>query len=155
MGITIRERGQKVADGIQSHVEQSVRAIAAVTGVNKSSVHRHQQAIERRNQHPESDWWETEKGYQWLFRLVYGVVYCFGIKQGVGAETLSEFIQIVHLETHVASSPSALRDLKKRVTQLIIDDGDAQAKHCQPSPGQGVGLGADETLLGFACAGAH
>ena len=31
MGITIRERGQKVADCIQSHVKQSVRAIATVT----------------------------------------------------------------------------------------------------------------------------
>ena len=149
MGITIRERGQKVADCIQSHVKQSVRAIATATGLNKSSVHRHQQGIERRNQYPESDWWETASGYQWLFRLVYGVIYCFGIKQGVGAETLSEFIQIVHLENHVASSPSALRDLKKRVTQLIIDYGDAQAKHCQPSEGQGIGLGADETFLGL------
>ena len=147
MGITIRERGQKVADCIQSHVKQNVRAIATVTGLSKSSVHRHQQAIERRNQHPESDWWESERGYQWLFRLVYGLVYCFGIKQDVGAETLSEFIHMVHLENHVASSPSALRDLKKQVTQLIIDYDDVQAKHCQPSPGQGIGLGADETFF--------
>ncbi|MDJ0703763.1 MAG: DUF6399 domain-containing protein [Leptolyngbyaceae cyanobacterium MO_188.B28] len=149
MGITIRERGQKVADCLQSNVKQTVRAIAAATGLDKSSVHRHQQGIERRNQHPESDWWETEKGYQWLFRLIYGVVYCFGIKQGVGAETLSEFIHMVQLENHVASSPSALRDLKKRVSQLIIDYGEVQAKHCQPSPGQGVGLGADETFFGL------
>ncbi len=84
-----------------------------------------------------------------LVRLVVGVIYFFGIKQGVGAESLSEFIQAVHLETHVASSPSALRDFKGRVNQAIIDFGAAQREHCQPSAGQGIGVGADETFFGL------
>ena len=55
--------------------------------------------------------------YQWLVRLVFGLIYYFGIKQGVGAESLSEFIQAIHLDTHVASSASTLRQLKHRVNQ--------------------------------------
>jgi hypothetical protein len=149
MGITIRERSQKVADSIKSNVKQSVRAIAGITGLSKSSVHRHLQGMKRRRQYPESDWWETAAGYQCLLRLVYGVIYFFGIKQGVGAETISEFIQAVHLETHIASSPSGLRALKKDITQLIIDYGDSQTAQCQPSERQGIVLGGDETFFGL------
>lgn len=149
MEITIRERGQKVAASLKRNVKQSIRAIADATGLSKSSVHRHQQAIERRNQYPESAWWETEVGSQWLVRLLYSVIYHFGIKQGVGAETICEFIKAVHLETHIASSPSALRRLKRRLHQSILDYGDAQASGCEPSKGQGIGLGADETFFGL------
>ena len=80
----IRERGQKVADYIKTNVNQTLAAIAAATGVSKSSVHRHQQSIEQRQQYPESDWWETKVGYVYLVRLVVGVIYFFGIKQGGG-----------------------------------------------------------------------
>ena len=149
MGITIRERGQKVADYIKNNVNASVRAIAVATGLTKSSVHRHLQGIDRRRQYSESHWWETAQGYGFLIRLVYGVIYFFGIKQGVGAETISEFFQAIHLDTHVASSASALRDLKRDITQLIIDYGEAQSEHCQPSEKQGIVLGGDETFFGL------
>ncbi len=35
---------------------------------------------------PESSLWESREGYQWLVRLVYATLYCFGIKQGIGSE---------------------------------------------------------------------
>lgn len=149
MELTIRERSQKVFDCVKTNVNQSLKAIATATGLSQSSVYRHQQAIEQRQQYPESDWWETKVGYLYLVRLVVGVIYFFGIKQGVGAESLSEFFQAVHLETHVASSPSALRDFKRRVNQAVIDYGETQAKHCQPTEGQGICVGADETFFGF------
>ncbi|MEO1622315.1 MAG: DNA-binding protein, partial [Cyanobacteria bacterium J06632_3] len=95
MSLTIRERSQKVAASIKENEAQTLRGIAATTNISKSSVHRHRRAIARRNQHPESIFWETTAGNQWLARLVFGLVYYFGIKQGVGAESLSEFIQAV------------------------------------------------------------
>jgi DNA-binding IclR family transcriptional regulator len=52
------------------HGRQSVRRMAQQTGLSKSSVHRLQHAMERRNSHPESWLWETEDGRQWLTRLV-------------------------------------------------------------------------------------
>jgi len=84
---------------------RSIRAIAA-TGIAKSSVHRLVQAIERRHQYPESPLWEPS-GYQWLHRLVWAVVYVFGVK-GIG-ETLSEFFHILHLEGRIGVSPMPCR----------------------------------------------
>ncbi|MEM8643011.1 MAG: DUF6399 domain-containing protein [Cyanobacteria bacterium P01_G01_bin.54] len=149
MSLTIRERSQKVADCIKTNVRQTLKAIAEGTELSVSSVYRHRQAIHRRNQYPESSFWETEVGYQWLMRLVFGLIYYFGIKQGVGAESLSEFIHAIHLETHVASSPSSLRQLKHRVNQTLIDYAATQAEHCQPSAAQGICVGADETFFGL------
>jgi len=52
------------------HSAQSVRRLAHKTGLSKSSVHRLQQAMERRGGYPEAWLWETEVGRQWLTRLV-------------------------------------------------------------------------------------
>ena len=149
MIISIRARSQKVAACVEANVRQTLRKIAVTTGISKSSVHRHRQAINRRNQYPESSFWETAAGSQWLARLVFGLVYYFGIKQGVGAESLSEFICAMHLDTHVAGSASALRQLKQRVNQAVLDYEKAQAEHCVPAEGQGICVGADETFFGL------
>ncbi|MGB7084722.1 MAG: hypothetical protein WBD47_04155 [Phormidesmis sp.] len=66
MTLSIRERSQKVAACIEQNVEQTIRGISATTGISKSSAHRHRQAIQRRNQHPESSFWETAADSQWL-----------------------------------------------------------------------------------------
>ena len=83
----IRERSQKVADYLHNHAKAGIETIAQATGLSKSSVHRHQQGISERNQYPESALWETEVGHQWLIRLVVAVLYHFGIKQGIGADS--------------------------------------------------------------------
>ena len=43
----------------------------------------------------------------------------------------------------------ALRQLKARVNQTVIDYAGAQAEHCVPSDGQGICVGADETFFGL------
>ena len=55
----------------------------------------------------------------------------------------------MHLDTHVASSASSLRQLKHRVNQALLDYEASQAEHCQPSAGQGICVGADETCFGL------
>ncbi|MEM7792873.1 MAG: hypothetical protein AAF579_00280 [Cyanobacteria bacterium P01_C01_bin.118] len=82
MPLNIRERSRKVANCIKTNTSQTIIGIAAATHLSSSSVHRHCQAMERRNQYPESSFWETEAGHQWLVRLVFGVVYHFGLRQG-------------------------------------------------------------------------
>ena len=62
MSMSIRARSQKVAACIKENVKQTLRRIATATGLSKSSVHRHQAAIKRRNQYPESSFWETATG---------------------------------------------------------------------------------------------
>ena len=119
MSLTIRERSQKVADCIKTDANQGIESIASAIGISKSSVHRHQQGIARRNQYAESELWETASGSSWLKRLVIGVLYHFGIKHGIGAESLSEFFKSVHLATHVGTSASALRHLNHRLEAVI------------------------------------
>jgi len=79
--------------------------------------------------------------------LVLGVVYYFGIKQGIGAESLEEFLKSRRLEPHVSCSATA--SLKQKMREVIQAYGTAQAEHCQPSGGQGIGVGGDETFFGL------
>ena len=83
-----------IFNAIRDHGKQSIRSLADRTGLSKSSVHRHLQAIDRRDRSPESSFWETEAGRAWLIRLVVASLLVFGLKRGVGADTLSEFFHI-------------------------------------------------------------
>jgi hypothetical protein len=104
-----------------AHGTQSVRHIAHKTGLSKSSVHRLQQAMERRDRHPESWWWETEEGRQWLARLVVATLSLCGLKRGVGMATLSEFFARLRLETQVGCSPSALRGVMQTLEATLVE----------------------------------
>src|SRR5262252_9687882 len=100
---------------------QSVRRMAQQTRLSKSSVHRLQHAMERRNSHPESWLWETEEGRQWLTRLVVATFYTFGLKRGVGLDTMSEFFARLHLDRQVGCSPSALRGVMQALESSAVE----------------------------------
>jgi len=87
--------------------KQSIRQVAQQTELSKSSIHRLKHAMERRDHYPESWFWETEAGHRWFIRLVVATLYTFGLKRGVGAETIREFFVRLRLEMHVGCSPSA------------------------------------------------
>jgi hypothetical protein len=110
-----------IFNAIREHGKQSVRRLAERTGLSKSSVHRHLQAVTRRDRSPESSLWETEAGRTWLIRLVVATLFVFGLKRGVGAETLSEFFSRLRLEGHVGCSPSALRTIMHTLERLILE----------------------------------
>jgi hypothetical protein len=149
MSQTIRERGQKVFQAGKEKSLQGIAAIASATGISKSSVQRHQQGIKRRNQYPESEWWETEAGSAWLKLLVLGSIFFFGIKHGIGVGELSQFLKALRLGLHVGCSASALDQLKQRMMDTIEAYETAQAEHCQPQAGQGICVGADEVFFGL------
>ncbi len=116
----LRQRSQQVFEAIREGGQRSIRKIAEATGIAKSSVHRHQQAIIRRNQYAESEFWETAAGGQWLRLLVLGTIYTFGIKCGIGVETMSEFFYLLQLPIQVGVSPSALHKLEVEVRERIL-----------------------------------
>ena len=149
MSLSIRERCQQVAECIHIKGLQGIQVIANATGLSLSSVYRHQQAIARRNQRPDSWWWEVPVGSQCLKVLVLAVVYYFGIKHGIGAEGLSEFFDAVYLNHHVGTSASSLRKLKQKMRDAIVAYEAAQREHCQPHEGQGICVGGDETFFGL------
>jgi Family of unknown function (DUF6399)/IclR helix-turn-helix domain len=133
---------------IREHGKQSIRSLADRTGLSKSSVHRHLQAIDRRDRYPESSLWETEAGRAWLIRLVVATLLVFGLKRGVGAETLSEFFSRLRLEAHVGCSPSALRTVMHLLECLLLETTAAWEKegiaHGEIRPVIGA---VDETFL--------
>jgi hypothetical protein len=76
--------------------------------------------MERRDSHPESWLWETTDGRQWLTRLVVATLYTFGLKRGVGLDTMSEFFARLHLETQIGCSPSALRGVMQALEAVLL-----------------------------------
>jgi Family of unknown function (DUF6399)/IclR helix-turn-helix domain len=137
-----------IFNSIREHGKQSIRSLADRTGLSKSSVHRHLQAIDRRDRYPESSLWETPAGHTWLIRLVVATLFVFGLKRGVGAETLSEFFSRLRLEGHVGCSPSALRTVMHTLERLILETAAAWEKegiaHGEIRPVIGA---VDETFL--------
>jgi uncharacterized protein DUF6399/IclR-like helix-turn-helix domain-containing protein len=117
--MTFWDKSLQIFNCLCAHGTQSVRRIAYKTGLSKSSVHRLTQAMARRGRHPESWLWETEDGRRWLARLVGATLYTFGLKRGVGLDTLSEFFARLRLETQVGCSPSALRGVMEAWVDTI------------------------------------
>jgi hypothetical protein len=92
--------------------------------------------------------WEQAVGYQWLQRLVFAVVFVFGIKSGVGAERLSEFFQRVRLERYVGSSPTALRQLRTQLEEAILAYRTEQGALLRQAEQEvTICAGADETFF--------
>ncbi len=125
-----------------------MRSLADRTGLSKSSVHRHLQAMDQRDRSPESPLWETEAGRAWLIRLVVATRLVFGLKRGVGAATLSEFFRHLRVDSHVGCSPSALRTVMHTLERLILETAAAWEKdgiaHGERRPVIGA---VDETFL--------
>jgi hypothetical protein len=122
--------------------------MAQQTGLSKSSVHRLQHAMERRHRHPESWLWETEDGRQWLTRLVVATLYTFGLKRGVGLETMSEFFTRLHLATQVGCSPSALRGVMQALEAALLETAAAwEQQGCARGEMREVIGAVDETFL--------
>jgi hypothetical protein len=108
-------------NSIREHGKPSIRSLADRTGLSKSSVHRHLQAMDRRDRYPESSFWETPGGRAWLIRLVVATLFVFGLNRGVGAETLSEFFSRLRLDGHIGCSPSALRSVMRTLERHVLD----------------------------------
>jgi hypothetical protein len=137
-----------IFNAIRAHGKQRIRSLADRTGLAKSSVQRHLQAMDRRDRSPESSWWDTPAGRTWLIRLVVATLLVFGLKRGVGAETLSEFFRRLRLEGHMGCSPSALRTVMHPLERLILEMAAAWEKegiaHGKIRPVIGA---VDETFL--------
>lgn len=146
--MNLRQRCQQVFGAMQEGTQRSLRKIAAATGIPKSSVHRHKQAIARRDHYPEASLWETTAGQEWLRLLVCGAIYVFGIKCGIGAETLSEFFYLLQLPMQVGVSPSALRSLEVAVRKAILEYQQQQQKALgEIQTAIEICAGADETAF--------
>jgi hypothetical protein len=116
-------------------------------------VHRLQQALDRRNVHPESWLLETEEVRHWLTRLVVATLYAFGFKCGVGMDTMREFFARLR-----QSTPKR----KARSTLLFVGSTPYWVKKLRGSPPPVVGGGqtvrrrpAGRATAPSTCTGMH
>ncbi len=116
-----RSRDSKVYANISEYGRQSLRKIAQGTGLTKDSVARSVQAMSGRSKYPETYFWETEEGQEWLRIMVLAVLYVFGIKGNQGAERMSEFFKRIRVDSHVGSSASALRNMMGQMEELLVE----------------------------------
>ena len=122
------DRSLRIFKCFCEHGAQSIRQLAQQTGLAKSSVHRLRQAMERRSGSPEAGMWETEAGRQWLTRLVVATLYTFGLKRGVGVDTMSKFFVRLRLQHYLGCSPTALRGVMQELERMIVETARAWEK---------------------------
>jgi len=147
--VNIRGRCQQIYKVLRERGSQSIRKLAAATGLPKSSVERHCKGLqERAQQVPEAELWEQERGAQWLRVLVLAVVFVFGLKGGMGVERMSEFFHRVRLERYLAVSPSALTSLRTQMETVILAYSAEQEQRLgQAGRRLEIIAGADETFF--------
>lgn len=142
------DRSLRLVKGLCDHGKRSIRQLAHQTGFSKSSVHRLRHAMACRSNTPESALWETEAGRQWLTRLVVATLYTFGLKRGVGMDTMSAFFVRLRLQHHLGCSPTALRGVMQTLDKTIVETARAWEKQSVTAGETREIIGAvDETFL--------
>ena len=110
-------------------------------------MHRHLTTMEKRNQHPESNLWETDEGYAWLRLLVFAVLFHFGLVCGVGAGKLSRFFELIRIHRHVGVSPSVLLTQLKEM-ELLLPLFQAECEQSVDKKRRKTVVAMDETFFG-------
>jgi Family of unknown function (DUF6399)/IclR helix-turn-helix domain len=142
------DKSRRIFKCLCDNGHQGVRRIAQQTGLSKSSVQRLKQAMERRDVHPESWLWETDEGRRWVTRLVVATLYTFGLKRGVGVDTMSAFFARLRLERQVGCSPTALRGVMQALEAALLETAEAWEQDGRAGGERREIIGAvDETFL--------
>ena len=121
--MSLFQRMMSILTFIQDKGKRTVRQIAEGTGISQSAVGRQMISQKKRLQSPESTLWESPEGFRFLVRLYVVTLYCFGMKRGVGMESISEFFYRLHLQRHLSSSPSALRQFRIELEEKLLEIG--------------------------------
>lgn len=142
----------KISKHRQKQAHQSYREASRELGIPKSTIHDHEKRMVKRNAHAESDFWNTSAGQAFLKRLIVATIYTFGIKGGVGASRIEEFMQQIRITTHAGVSESSIYRMMKEIELEIIRYKELQERNLKEElQGQKeyleVVLGADETWL--------
>jgi len=135
------DRSLRIVKYLCDHGPQSLRHLAHQTGISKRRVHRLQHALAWRSNAPEAGLWETEAGRQWFTRLVVATLSTFGLKRGVGVETMREFFVRLRLQHPLGCSPTALRGVMQTLAKMIVETAQTWEK-------EGVTAGEAREIIG-------
>lgn len=111
---------QRLTNRFRSHPEESVRKTGKILGIPKSTVHHHRQRTKKRQQFSESEFWDSEAGQNFIKRLMVSAIYTFGIKGGIGAGRIEEFMKQIRLSTHAGVSESSIYRMMKEIESSIL-----------------------------------
>lgn len=143
----MQSKSIKIFNAIKTKGASSLRALANKIDVPKSTIYRHQLNQKKRTEIIGHDFYETPEGADTLTKLVVSVLLIFGIKAGVGGETIAIFFSAFLSNQYIAASPSQIRVMKAKMRKSIEGYGDQQMqvvlrliKNCD------LHLGADETF---------
>lgn len=140
-------RSRKIFSIIKAPLKCSIRKISKLTGISKSSVQRHVKGINKRNRYAESYFWETQEGYHWLRILVFAAIFLFGIKGGIGAETIALFFGLLRLDTHIGVSATTIKKLRHNMMDFLIEYGKEQENNHLCERSLKIAAGFDETFF--------
>ena len=143
----IRETGKKIVLSLREHGELTYRKLAERVGCSKSAAHRHLNAMEKRDRHPESFFWETEEGQAWLRILIFATLYLFGLQRGVGPKHISLYFSMLRLDWHVGVSESALRTQLQKM-EALLPEFQRICEQQQAGKQRKAVLAGDETFFG-------
>ena len=143
---------QRISNHRQEHPDQSLRQASNELGVSKSMIHRQDQRKTKRNQFDESAFWDSEAGQNFVKRLIVSAIYTFGIKGGVGAGRIEEFMQQIRIGTHAGISESSVYRMMKEIEAAILRYKELVERGLQQQAADQlenleVVLGLDETWL--------
>lgn len=111
---------QQITDRFRTHPEETIRETSKQLGVPKSTVHHHRQRTKKRQQFSESEFWDSEAGQNFIKRLIVSAIYTFGIKGGIGAGRIEEFMKQIRLSTHAGISESSIYRMMKEIEVSIL-----------------------------------
>lgn len=142
----------KITGHRRENPNQSYRAAAAELGIPKSTIHAQEQRMRKRSEHEESRFWNSAAGQSFLKRLIISTIYNFGIKGGVGAGRIEEFMQHIRIGTHAAVSKSSIYRLTLEIETAILRYKELTEQNLQKEAATQkdyleVVLGLDETWL--------
>ena len=100
---------QQITDRFRSNPAESVRKAGEKLGVPK-----------KRQQFSESEFWDSEVGQNFIKRLIVSAIYNFGIKGGIGAGRIADFMKQIRLSTHAGISETSIYRMMKEIEVSIL-----------------------------------
>ena len=133
----------KTFENIKKIGKQSIAQLSHQTDNSKSSTHRQIKIIHSRSSHVCSELFQTEAGNDWMVRLILAVLFIFGIKHNIGADTISIFFSLIGLDIYVGLSAASVNRLEIHLRGLLKQ----YEKELQPMLEK---LASEKDLLGGA-----
>jgi hypothetical protein len=128
--------------------KQSIAKLSHLINNSKSSTHRQIKTINSRSSHVCSELFQTEAGSDWMIRLILAVLFIFGLKFNIGADTLAIFFSLIGLDIYVGLSAASINRLEIHARGLLKKyEAELQPTLDKLSSEKDLLGGADETFF--------